>query len=103
MIVTGMTLAAGKASDSRRDRDVFSSCFMRLLVLPLLTWGILMLLPISNSLVVGVTLIIMAMPSPAITAILAQTYSADTAFAARAVFLVQPSLPGIHPLISLLL
>lgn len=103
MIVTGMTLAAGKASDLLRDKDVFSSCFMRLLVLPLLTWGILVLLPISNPLVVGVTLIIMAMPSPAITAILAQTYSADTAFAARAVFLSSLLCLVSIPLISLLL
>ena len=92
MIVTGMTLAAGKASDLLRDKDVFSSCFMRLLVLPLLTWGILVLLPISNPLVVGVTLII-----------LAQTYSADTAFAARAVFLSSLLCLVSIPLISLLL
>ena len=74
-----------------------------LLFLPLLTWGILMLLPVEDPLVIGVTLIIMAMPSPAVTSILAETYGGDTQFASEAVFLSSLLCLVTIPLISLLL
>lgn len=103
MLVTGMNLTESKVGDLLRNRDVFSVSFMRLIFLPLLTWGILEALPISNSLVIGVTLIIMAMPSPAITTILAESYHADKEFAAQSVFLSSLLCLISIPLISLLL
>lgn len=103
MLVTGMNLTESRAGDLLRDRDAFSVSFMRLLFFPLLTWGILRVLPISNPLVVGVTLIIMAMPAPAISAILAESYHADKEFAARTVFLSSLLCLISIPLISLLL
>lgn len=103
MLVTGMNLTEGRVSDLLRDRDVFSVSFVRLIFFPVLTWAILRLLPISNSLVVGVTLIIMAMPSAAISAILAETYHSDKEFAARSVFLSSLLCIITIPLISLLL
>lgn len=103
MLVTGMNLTGGRASDLLRDRDAFSVSFVRLLFFPVLTWAILQLLPISNPLIVGVTLIIMAMPSPAISAILAENYHSDKEFAARAVFLSSLLCLITIPLISLLL
>lgn len=103
MLITGMNLTGGRISDLVRDRDAFSVSFLRLLLFPVLTWGILRLLPISNPLVVGVTLIIMAMPSPAISTILAESYYSDQEFAARAVFLSSLLCLISIPLISLLL
>ena len=103
MLVTGMNLTGGRVSNLLRDRDAFSVSLLRLLVFPVLTWGILRLLPISNPLVVGVTLIIMSMPTPAISAILAESYHSDQAFAARAVFLSSLLCLISIPLISLLL
>ena len=51
----------------------------------------------------GVTLIIMAMPSPAISAILAESYHSDKEFASRSVFLSSLLCLISIPLISLLL
>lgn len=103
MLVIGMNLTEGRVGDLLRDRDVFSVTFLRLILFPVLTWAILRLLPISNPLVVGVTLIIMAMPAPAISAILAESYHSDKEFAARSVFLSSLLCLIIIPLISLLL
>lgn len=103
MLVTGMSLSEGRVSDLLRDRDAFSVSLMRLLLLPVFTWDILRLIPISNPLVSSVTLIIMAMPSPAISTILAESYHADKEFAARAVFLSSLLCMVSIPLISLLL
>ena len=103
MLIIGMNLTGGSVSALLRNRDVLSSAFLRLLLLPLLTWGILMLLPVEDPLVIGVTLIIMAMPSPAVTSILAETYGGDTQFASEAVFLSSLLCLVTIPLISLLL
>ena len=48
-------------------------------------------------------MIIMAMPSPAVTSILAETYGGDTQFASEAVFLSSLLCLVTIPLISLLL
>ena len=101
--VIDMNLTGGSVSALLRNRDVLSSAFLRLLFLPLLTWWILMLLPVEDPLVIGVTLIIMAMPSPAVTSILAETYGGDTQFASEAVFLSSLLCLVTIPLISLLL
>ena len=103
MLIIGMNLTGGSVSALLRNRDVLSSAFLRLLFLPLLTWWILMLLPVEDPLVIGVTLIIMAMPSPAVTSILAETYGGDTQFASEAVFLSSLLCLVTIPLISLLL
>lgn len=103
MLVTGMNLTGGKARDLLRDRDAFSLSFMRLILLPVITWAILRLLPISNPLVVGVMLIIMSMPAASIGAILAESYHADKEFAARTVFVSSLLCLITLPLISLLL
>ena len=65
MFVTGMNLAQGKVSDTIRDRDAISSCVVRLLIFPVLAWALMLMVPGLDSLLVGVTLITMAMPSPA--------------------------------------
>ena len=103
MMIIGMTLSGGKLLSLFRDPSVISASFMRLLFLPFVTWIILRLLPLNDSLLVGVTLIIMAMPAPAVTSILAETYGADKEFAAQAVFLSSLLCLITIPLISLLL
>ena len=69
----------------------------------LLTWLILMLLPISNPLVVGVTLIIMAMPCAAIAVVLGEEHRGCTLLGARAIFLSSLACMATLPLIALLL
>ena len=103
MFIIGMNLTGGKMSAIFRDRDVFSSSFVRLLLLPLLVWGILQLIPMDEPLVVGVLVIIMAMPTAAICSLLAETYEVNTQFSAELVFLSSLLCLVTIPLISLLL
>lgn len=103
MVVTGMSLAGSKLSDVLKDRDAVSATLMRLLLLPLMTWLILMLLPISNPLVVGVTLIIMSMPCAAIAVVLGEEHHGCTQLGARAIFLSSLACMATLPLIALLL
>lgn len=103
MILTGMTLAHGKLFDALRDRDAVSASFVRLLLFPVLTWAAVLLLPVSDPLVIGVLLIIMAMPSPSLSVVMAEEYGGCVELGARAVF--DSSLLCIItiPLVSLLL
>lgn len=103
MFVTGMNLAKDRLTDVVRDRDAVSVSLVRLLLMPVLTWAVLLPLPIANPLVVGVTLIIMAMPAPAVSVVLGEQYGGCTELAARTVFLSSLLCIGTIPLISLLL
>ena len=103
MVVTGMSLAESRIREVVSDRDAVTGSFMRLVVLPILTWGILVVLPISNQLVVGVMLVIMAMPCAAIAVVLGEEYHGCTQLGARAVFLSSLTCMATIPLITLLL
>ena len=103
MFVTGMNLAQGRAADILRDRDAFTSTALRLLILPILTAGVLRLLPISGELVKGVTLVILSMPAPAVATILAEQYRGNTELGARIVFLSSLLCIVTIPLMTLLL
>ena len=102
MLIIGMNLTGRRFSELFRDRDAFSASFLRLLLLPLLTWGILSLLPLTP-LMNGVILIIMAMPAPALASLLSETYEGNTQFAAEVIFLSSLLCLATIPLISLLL
>ena len=102
MFLIGMTLAKGKVGEAFRDRDAYSAAFMRLLVLPLLTWGVLKLLPFLSPLAFYVLLIIMSMPSPAVSGILAEQYGGNTVLSARIVFLSSLCCIATIPLVALL-
>ncbi|MGO5024001.1 AEC family transporter [Lawsonibacter sp. LCP25S3_G6] len=103
MFVTGMNLAQGKVSDTIRDKDSLSACVVRLLLFPVITWAITLPFPSLNPLVVGVTLIIMAMPAPAVSTIMAEQYGGCTQVGARIVFLSSLLCIVTIPLVSLLL
>jgi len=102
MFLIGMTLAKGKVGEAFRDRDVFSACLMRLLLLPLLTWVILKLVPTSDPLIPCVVLITMAMPSPAVSAVLAEQYGCRTDLSAKIVFLSSLLCIVTIPLVAML-
>ena len=102
MFLIGMTLAKGKVSEAFRDRDVFSACLMRLILLPVLTWAVLKVLPIGDPLIPCVVLITMAMPSPAVSAVLAEQYGCRTDLSARIVFLSSLLCIVTIPLVALL-
>jgi len=103
MMVTGMSLAGNRVSEVVRDRDAVTASLVRLLLFPVLTWLILRLLPISNPLVVGVTLIVMSMPSPAVSVVMGEQYGGCTVLGARTVFLSSLLCIVTIPMISLLL
>lgn len=87
MFITGMNLATNQLADVVRDRDSMTASLTRLILLPLMSWGILVLLPISNPLVVGVTLVTMSMPSAVATVLLGEQYGGCTQWGARTVCL----------------
>lgn len=103
MLVTGMNLAQGKVSDVIRDRNAISASAVRLLLFPLLSWGVMALIPDLDPLVVGVTLVILSMPAPAAAPILGEQYGGCTQLAARVVFLSSLLCILTIPLVSLLL
>ena len=102
MLVIGMTLARGSVRDAFLDKDVFSASLMRLVLLPVLTWGILGLLPVPNPLVTSVVLLTMAMPCPGTSTVLAEQYDTNAEFSSRMVFVSSLLCLATIPLITLL-
>lgn len=103
MLITGMSLAASPLPSLFRDRDAITCVVTRLILLPLLTWVLLLLLPIPNPLITSVILIIMSMPSAAVVTAMAQRYESDRELAARMVCLSSLLCMVTLPLIALLL
>ena len=87
MLITGLSLASHPLSSLFRDRDAITCVAARLILFPLLSWLLLLPLPLPNPLVGQVILVIMAMPSASVTTALAQRYQGSTDLAARAVCL----------------
>ena len=102
MLVIGMTLARGSLRDAFLDKDVCSASLMRLILLPVLTWGILRLLPLPNPLVTSVVLLTMAMPCPGTSTVLAEQYDTNAEFSSRMVFVSSLLCLATIPLITLL-
>lgn len=102
MFLIGMTLARGSLGEAFRERDVFSACLMRLLILPVLTWAVLKLLPIGNPMIPWVALITVAMPAPAVSGVLAEQYGCNTKLSAQIVFLSSLLCIVTIPLVAML-
>ena len=103
MFITGMALAAGSGLALFKDKDAYTATFMRLIIYPLVTIILLKLIPFSNPLVPGVAVVIMAMPSPSVTTVLAETYHSDMDLAAKLVLLTSLFSIITLPLIATLL
>lgn len=86
IFVIGMTLAKGSIRDAFRERDAFTASLMRLVLLPLLTWAVFKVFPVSNPLVVSVVLLTMAMPCPGTSTVLAEQYGINASYSSRIVF-----------------
>ena len=103
MLITGMSLAGSPLPSLFRDRDALTCVVTRLVLLPLLTWALLLPLPASNPLLRPVILVIMAMPSAAVATAMAQRYGSDRELAARNVCLSSLLCMVTLPLMALLL
>ena len=107
MVVTGMNLANGNPVEIFRDRDALLGSVCRLIVSPLLIFGFFKLLvffiPTFNPFIVGIFVVLFAMPAASVVTILAELYGADKNFAAKSVFLTSLLSILTIPLMTLLL
>lgn len=103
MMVTGMALAGGKMSEMVHDRDAYTCCLVRLLIYPVILLFVLRLVPFSNPLIPATAVITFAMPGPAITTILTETYHGNTALGAKIVFLSSLLCIATIPVVAMLL
>ena len=84
MIVVGSILSGVKPREAL-DKHCFYFSFIRLLVIPAIMFGVLTLLRL-DPLVIGVAVLMAAMPSAVIVAMFAEKYGHDPAFASKNVF-----------------
>ena len=85
MMLVGMLLAEIQPK-GLIDKTMIFYAAVRLLIIPLVIYGITAMLPIS-SLLRGITVIIAAMPAPITTALLSAKYGGDEEYAAGMIFL----------------
>ncbi|WRS26952.1 AEC family transporter [Oscillospiraceae bacterium MB08-C2-2] len=86
MFVIGGILASADIKGSLLDRRLLYFSVVRLLLIPISLYAVLSLLRI-DSLLVGVTVLLAAMPAGSTTAMLAEKYGCDSDFASRCVFM----------------
>ena len=87
MLVVGLNMSKGRARDLMTDRDAHLLTITRLIVMPLLLFGILKLLPLgAYPLVAQMILVVFAMPVPALCLILSEKYGGNTQFAVTTIF-----------------
>lgn len=87
MLVVGLNMSKGRARDLMTDRDAHLLTITRLIVMPLLLFGILKLLPLgAYPLVAQMILVVFAMPVPALCLILSEKYGGNTLFAVTTIF-----------------
>jgi len=102
MIIIGSMLAEVEFKKLFNDKKLYYITFLRLIVVPLITLTLLKLLNYSSFLL-GIPVLIMAMPAAANTALFAEKYQADTNLASRCVFLTTILSTLTIPLVMLML
>lgn len=100
MIIIGSSLAEAHPRDIL-DREVAEVCFVRLLLLPVLTMIVLRALGVSE-LLWQVETVLMAMPAATNCAIFAERYGQDRIFGAKCVFMSTALSLFTVPLVALL-
>ena len=103
MLITGMAIGQSRAAELFNDRDAWSASAARLLFCPLLTFAVLSHLPIRNLMIVSVISVVMGMPVPGITTVLAETYHGNLSMAAKLSLLTNLLSMLTIPLICMLL
>ena len=104
MFLIGLSLSGGNLLEVFTDRDVITISLTRLLLLPLLGVLVVRLLPLpAESLLAGVSVVIISMPCPSAGMILAQQYGQDVELASRAIFFSSLFCIVTIPLMMLLL
>lgn len=102
MLVIGGTLAAMPIRDIFSDWRIYILSVFRLVLIPLSVWAALRLF-IDNPTILGIAVIISAMPVAANTTMLCTQYSADSGLASRGVFITTALSIITIPLVAWLL
>ena len=103
MLITGIAIGQNRGAELFSDRDAWSASAARLLVCPLLLFAVLSHLPIRNRMIVSVVSVIMGMPVPGVTTVLAETYHGNLSMAAKLSLLTNLLSMVTIPLICMLL
>ena len=103
MLITGIAIGQNRGAELFSDRDAWTSSAARLLVCPLLLFAVLSHLPIHNRMIVSVISVIMGMPVPGVTTVLAETYHGNLRMAAKLSLLTNLLSMVTIPLICMLL
>lgn len=102
MLVIGSLLTQSPIKESFLNKKLYFISFIRLIILPTIIF--LILKPyINNPLLLGIPVIISAMPAASNTAIMAKSYNANSNLASQAVFLTTLGSIITIPLISVIL
>ena len=103
MLIIGMELTKCSVSKVIRDGNVLTGTFTKLVAAPLICLLPLRVIPLTNSLMIPVILITMAMPTAAVVSALAKQYEVDVELAVEITFMSGLLCMITMPLISLLL
>lgn len=102
MIVIGSILGGMNIKDVFSNKEAYYSTFVRLILIPIVVFGLLKLFR-AGGLSFGVLVLISAMPVAANTAIMSEKYAANSALASKCIF-ISTALSAITiPIIMLLL
>lgn len=102
MIVIGSLLANSPIKETFINKKLYIVSFIRLLVVPSVVYFLLSLY-IKNPLLLGVPVVISAMPAASNTAIMSKSYDANDQLASQAVFLTTLISIVTIPIISIVL
>lgn len=102
MFLIGSFLGRGKANDILKEPDILVLTIIKLVAAPLLVLYVLQIF-IEDSTLLGVLVILCSMPTAALSAVYAEKYKADAAYASRAVLVTTIFSLITIPLIALLL
>ena len=86
MIIIGIQLAESKARDVLKNKHLYETLFLKLIVYPAVLFAILMWLPVEIF-AFCIVIFAMAMPSAAIIPVLSEIYGVNAKVAAQAVFI----------------
>jgi len=102
MFMIGALLAKGKLSDIVGEKETLVLAAVKLLVAPVGLFFVVRLF-VTDPVVLGVLIILSAMPAASLSAVYAEKYGADSAFASRAIMLTTMASLISVPLVALLL
>lgn len=99
MLVVGLGLSGGNVRSLLKEKKILTGALMRLLICPLLVWGVLSPLPLRNPLTLPVLVITQAMPAPGTASVLTELYGGNKEFASKFILLTNIlcllTIPGI--------